>query len=125
MTIVHDRLDVRMSARRVVATVLTIVVVLAIVLVATAPAATATAEEDAAAEGGAAEGEELTIDQLRQERSDRAQEFFPEQYEEPSFFRWLELPMVLIGLVMASLLLGAYLWWQPRFARERRTKQRR
>lgn len=69
--------------------------------------------------------ERLTYEQLQQESSQRAQEFFPDAYEEPSFFQWLSLPNLLGGLVIAGLLLAAYLWWQPKFAAERREKQRR
>jgi hypothetical protein len=33
--------------------------------------------------------------------------------------------VLLAGLVIALALLGAYLWWQPKFAAERRQKDRR
>ena len=50
----------------------------------------------------AAEEERLTYEQLQQTSSQRAQEFFPEAYEEPSFFRWLSIPVLLAGLVMVG-----------------------
>jgi len=97
-----------------------LLVVLAFVAVAAAPAL---AVEEATPAAG--EEEQLSYDQLRQSSSRRAQEFFPEAYEEPSFFRWISVPVLIAGLLMALALLGAYLWWQPRFAAERRQKERR
>jgi uncharacterized MAPEG superfamily protein len=91
-------------------------------IVATAPAARAV--EDATPAPGA-EQERLTYEELQSSSSQRAQEFFPEAYEEPSFFQWISIPVLITGLIIALLLLGAYLWWQPRFAAERREKQRR
>ena len=72
-----------------------------------------------------AEEERLTFEELQGSSSQRAQEFFPEAYEEPSFFQWISIPVLITGLIMALVLLAAYLWWQPRFAAERREKQRR
>ena len=96
-----------------------VVAVLALVVIC-APEARAIEEATAPAEE-----ERLTYDQLQQESSQRAQEYFPDPYEEPSFFQWISVPVMLGGLVIALLLLFAYLWWQPRFAAERREKQRR
>jgi len=98
-----------------------LLVALAFVAVAAPPAL---AVEEATPAGGAAE-QELTYEQLRNSSSRRAQEFFPEEYEEPSFFQWISIPVLLAGLVIALALLGAYLWWQPKFAAERRQKDRR
>jgi Flp pilus assembly protein TadB len=98
-----------------------LLVVLAFAAVAAAPALAV--EEATPAAGG--EEEQLSYDQLRESSSRRAQEFFPEEYEEPSFFRWISVPVLIAGLLMALALLGAYLWWQPRFAAERRQKERR
>lgn len=118
MTTVHDVHPTRRAARAGVV----LLVVLLVVLVAWPPHARAVGEE----EGGAAPAEgELTFEELQQQSSQRAREFFPEEYQEPSFFRWISIPNVLIGLTMAVALLGAYLWWQPKFAAERRAKQRR
>jgi len=89
--------------------------------VMTAPRALATAEGSEPAAGQ----EALSFEELRGSSSQRAQEFFPEEYEEPSWFQWLSIPVLLVGLLIAVALLGAYLWWQPRFAAERRQKQRR
>lgn len=63
------------------------------------------------------------IDELCQEGTIAA-EFCPERYEEPSWFQWLIYPLLIVGLVMAVLLLIAYLTWQPRFAREREEKRK-
>lgn len=98
-----------------------LLVVLALVVSAAPPVL---AVEEATPAAGAEE-ERLTYEELRNNSSRRAQEFFPEPYQEPSFFRWISIPVLLTGLVIAIALLGAYLWWQPRFAAERRQKQRR
>lgn len=99
--------------------------VLVLLAIATAPARAV--EDVAPAEGGEAGAEEdpLTFEELQAESSQRAQEFFPDPYEEPSFFQWISIPVLIVGLVLALLLLGAYLWWQPKFAAERRERQRR
>lgn len=83
------------------------------------------AVEEATPAPGAAEEERLTFEELQSSSSQRAQEFFPDAYEEPSFFQWISIPVLITGLIMALLLLAAYLWWQPKFAAERREKQRR
>jgi hypothetical protein len=97
----------------------------ALVIVAAAAPSVSAVEEATPAAGAEAEAEHLTYEELRNSSSQRAQEFFPEAYEEPSFFQWISIPVLLGGLVIAVLLLGAYLWWQPKFAAERREKQRR
>lgn len=114
---VHDG---RLRGRGAVA--LVILTVLLAWLVGAAPAG---AVEEGGAEGAGAAEEELTIEQLREDSSQRAQEFFPDNYQEPSFFQWISVPVLLIGLAMSLALLGAYLWWQPQFGAERRAKQRR
>lgn len=48
-----------------------------------------------------------------------AQEFCPETYEQPSWFQWLLFPLLGGGLLIVTVLITAYLVWQPRFARER------
>jgi hypothetical protein len=111
----HDIDTPTTRARRAIAVLLAMLTVLLV-----APAAHATEEASAPAEG-----EALTYDELEQQASSRAQEFFPDEYAEPSFFQWLSVPVLLAGLVVAAALLGAYLWWQPRFAAERRQKERR
>lgn len=104
------------ALRRVLALVLAVLALVAV----SVPEARATEEATAPAEE-----ERLTYEQLQQESSQRAQEYFPDAYEEPSFFQWISLPVLLGGLVIAGALLFAYLWWQPKFAAERREKQRR
>lgn len=46
-------------------------------------------------------------------------DFCPEPYEEPSWFRWLVRPLVIVGFLLVTALLVAYLVYQPRFAQER------
>ncbi len=108
-------------ARAVVRAVALLLLVMLAGLLIPAPVALATEE----AATPPAEGERLTYEELQQQASPRAQEFFPDAYQEPSFFPWLSLPNLLAGLVMAAVLLAAYLWWQPKFAAERRAKERR
>jgi hypothetical protein len=98
-----------------------LLVVLALVTMA---APSALAVEEATPAPGARE-ERLTYEELRNSSSQRAQEFFPEEYQEPTFFQWISIPTLIAGLVIALALLGAYLWWQPKFAAERRQKERR
>lgn len=102
---------------------LAVVMILVAVVALTAPGARAT--EEVAPGAGEGEEERLTYDELEQSASQRAQEFFPDPYQEPSFFQWLSFPILLAGLAMTGVLLAAYLWWQPRFAAERRAKRRR
>jgi hypothetical protein len=112
--------DIDTAPSRPVRRMLALMLVVLALLAVSTPAARATEEATAPA------GEErLTYEELQRDSSQRAQEFFPEPYEEPSFFQWISLPVLLGGLVIAGLLLFAYLWWQPRFAAERREKQRR
>jgi hypothetical protein len=112
--------DIDTTPSRTLRRMLALVVAVLALVAVSAPVARATEEASAPAEE-----EQLTYDQLQQESSQRAQEYFPDAYEEPSFFQWISLPVLLGGLVIAGLLLFAYLWWQPKFAAERREKQRR
>ena len=57
--------------------------------------------------------------------TDISREYFPEPYEEPSLFQWMVLPLLGVGVLASFAVLGVYLLWQPRFARERDTKRRR
>lgn len=54
-----------------------------------------------------------------------SQEFLPEEPEPPAFFRFFNVPLIAVGVLMVAALLGAYLLWQPRFAEERRSRKRR
>lgn len=63
------------------------------------------------------------IEELCREGSVAA-EFCPETYEEPSWFQWLIYPLLILGLVMATAMLIAYLTWQPRFASEAEEKKK-
>lgn len=104
------------AMRRALVLLLAVVAVLLIV----APAALATEEQ-----ASAPADERVTYQDLERQSSDRAKEFFPDPYQEPSFFQWILVPVMVGGLIVAIALLGAYLWWQPKFAAERRQKERR
>lgn len=65
------------------------------------------------------------LGELMEGRSDRAIQFAPPDYEQPSPFPWLFYPILGLGLLVVGGLLLAYLVWMPRFAEERRSKQRR
>ena len=114
--------EVQATAGRVPQRMLALLLIALAIIVLGTPAARAV--EEATPAPGAVE-ERLTFEELQGGSSDRAQEFFPDPYEEPSFFQWISIPVLVAGLVIAVALLGAYLWWQPRFAAERREKQRR
>jgi hypothetical protein len=79
-----------------------------------------------AVEGGEEHGREPLpgIDEIGSD-SETAQEFFPEPYEPPPFFRFMWGPLVVVAVVVSLFVLFAYLVWQPRFAQERRAKRRR
>lgn len=104
---------------------LALVVLAALAGLLSAGQARAVEETEPAPGATPAEEEDLTMSELRESSSSRAQEFFPDEYQEPSFFQWLSIPMLLVGLVIVLALLFAYLWWQPSFAEERRQKRRR
>ena len=65
------------------------------------------------------------LEELMEGRSERAIQFVPPEYEQPSPFPWLFYPVLVIGLLVVVGLLLAYLMWMPRFAQERRSKKRR
>ncbi len=54
-----------------------------------------------------------------------SREFLPPPADPPKFFPWLYYPLFIVGVLVASLLLFAFLLWQPRFAQERRSRRRR
>lgn len=57
--------------------------------------------------------------------SETAKQFRPEPYEQPSLFRALLYPLLIIALIALVGVLILYLWWQPRFSQEREEKKRR
>ena len=76
---------------------------------------------------GAAAGEEgpaPSVDEIGTQ-NEVSQQYLPEKAEPPPFMRFLYVPLVIVGLLMAAALLFSYLRWQPRFAEERRSKRRR
>lgn len=95
--------------------------VLLMVLFALAAAAPALAVE---AEGEA-EHEELPTFEEVGSGSEISQEFRPEPYEQPSVFRGILYPLMVIAGVAVLVVLGLYLLWQPRFSQEREAKKKR
>ena len=65
------------------------------------------------------------MEEMLEGRPERALQFVPPEYEQPSPFPWLFYPVLGIGLLVVVGLLLAYLVWMPRFAQERRSRQRR
>lgn len=97
--------------------------VLLMVLLAFAMAAPALAVE--AEEGEEAEHEELPSFEEVGTGSETAKEFRPEPYEQPSLFRAILYPLLIIAIVALVGILVLYLWWQPRFSQEREAKKQR
>lgn len=93
--------------------------ILGLLLIAGATAASA-------AEGGGApaHGPLPGIDEIGS-RDEVASEFFPEAYEEPPFFRFFYVPLIIVGVLATAGVLYLYLLWQMRFVEERRAKRRR
>ena len=61
------------------------------------------------------------LEEVMEGRPERALQFVPPEYEQPSPFPWLFYPVLGIGLLVVVGLLLAYLVWMPRFAEERRS----
>ena len=85
------------------------------------PALATEAEPTAAAEE---EGPAPSVDEIGTQ-NDVSKQYLPEKAEPPPFMRFLYVPLVLVGILMALMLLLSYLRWQPKFAEERRSKRRR
>jgi hypothetical protein len=58
-------------------------------------------------------------------QSEISREFFPEPYTAPSVFDKLVYPLLIVAMVATLGVLALYLLWQPRFAEERKRRQRR
>jgi hypothetical protein len=58
-------------------------------------------------------------------RTDIAKQYFPEPYQEPSWFQWALFPLLIVGILVTLTALFAYLVWQPKFASEQKKKRRR
>ncbi|HEY8338816.1 MAG TPA: hypothetical protein VIK95_03045 [Egibacteraceae bacterium] len=54
-----------------------------------------------------------------------SQEFLPEPYEAPPFFRWITYPLLIVGIVALVIIGFLYLRNLPRFAQESKTRRRR
>lgn len=114
----------RTAALGLVGPLLATLLAVLVALGASALLAPAHAVEDEVPEPGEEEEEPPPdIDELCEEGT-IAEEFCPETYEEPSWFQWLIYPLLIVGLVMVTLMLIAYLTWHPRFAKEREEKLR-
>lgn len=57
--------------------------------------------------------------------SETAKEFRPEPFEQPALFQWIVYPLAAVGILMALVILGLYLLWQPEFGREAEEKKKR
>lgn len=88
-------------------------------------AAPALAVEATGTEGAPAEEEPAPSISEIGSQNEVSKEFLPEEPETPAFFRFLNIPLIAVGLLVVTGLLFAYLTWQPRFAEERRSRQRR
>lgn len=88
-------------------------------LLLSAPALAVEAEDEGAEETELPSMEEVGT------QSERAREFFPEEYEQPSVFPFLIYPLLGVGVLVVVGVLVLYLVWQPRFSEERREKSRR
>lgn len=86
-----------------------------------APALATEAPEGAAPEE---EGPAPSVEEIGTQ-NEVSQQYLPEEAEPPPFMRFLYVPLVIVGFLMAGVLLLQYLRWQPRFAEERRSKRRR
>lgn len=75
-------------------------------------------------EHGPVQHELPSIDEVGTQ-SDTAKEFFPDTYEEPPVFPWFGYPLLAGAGLLCIWVLLSYLVFQPRFASERRGKQRR
>ncbi len=54
-----------------------------------------------------------------------SRQHLPPPAEPPPFMRFLNWPLMVVGVVVALIMLLLYLLWQPRFAEERRSRRRR
>ena len=64
------------------------------------------------------------IDELGSQ-TQTSQEFRPEPYEAPPFFRFITYPLLVVGIVVLLVVGFLYLRNLPRFAQESRTGRRR
>lgn len=80
-----------------------------------------------AVEGGEEPEEHGPLPELSEigTQSETAQQFFPEEAEEPVFADFLIYPLLGVGLLVTLLVLTMYLRWQPTFAEERQKAGRR
>lgn len=91
-------------------------------LLLASPAFAVEADEDV--EEAPGETELPSMDEVGTQ-SERAREFIPEMYEQPSLFPFMIYPLMILGGLVIVVVLVLYLRWQPHFAEERREKSRR
>ncbi len=72
-----------------------------------------------------AEGEFREYEEIVAEAGEAGGEYLPEEYDIPGFFDWIIIPLVAIGVLVTVIVLGYYLFAQPRFARETEERSRR
>lgn len=84
--------------------------------------AAATEAEEGGVGGAPEEVRPPTIEELRQQSGETAQEFFPEPVEQPAWFRFLLWPLVGAGVLISLFVFLRYLQWQPHFSREARER---
>lgn len=104
----------------------TLVAALLMVGVCALPALATEADAEADAEAGASEepeGPPPSIDEIGQD-NEVAQQFFPEEKEQPTVFPPILYALLGAGLLITVVLFVLYLSWLPRFNREQREKRR-
>lgn len=72
-----------------------------------------------------AEGEFREYEEIVAEAGEAGGEYLPEEYDIPGFFDWIIIPLVAVGVLVTVIVLGYYLFAQPRFARETEERSRR
>lgn len=74
---------------------------------------------------GSTEAVELPAFEELGTQTQTSQEFRPEPYEPPAFFRFITYPLLVVGIIVLLAVSFAYLRNLPRFAQESKTKRRR
>lgn len=92
-----------------------------------APAGAAESQDHGVGEGegvGAEQPAPRSADEVVAD-NDTARQFVPEPYEQPTWFRLLQVPLLIVGVLVTLAVLFAFLRWQPAFAQERQQSSRR
>lgn len=75
-------------------------------------------------EGGPVHRELPSIEEVGTQ-SELSREFFPDEWEAPTVFPWFAWPLLGLAGFLALYVLVVYLFFQPRFAAERKQKAKR